>query len=191
MPTIKDVADRCGVSKSTAARKAKSLGINGQRSEDGRGTISLSQEEASALAHALTGGLRDAARDRSNRVSDEEHEPIQTESAPVHDRVSTRTDDAVVIRLYEGRIEDLKSQIVLMERQAQTREEKISRLEEELESKRTQLDMQRDIMADMREESERLKGTVELMRRAPLMQRVFGFKNLLPAGVGDGEQGRS
>ena len=50
--TIKQVADQCGVSKSTAVRKFKELNLP-VVTRGGKGTVYLGPEAASALAHAL------------------------------------------------------------------------------------------------------------------------------------------
>ena len=50
--TIKQIADQCGVSKSTAARKFKELNLP-VITRGGKGTVYLGPEAASALAHAL------------------------------------------------------------------------------------------------------------------------------------------
>ena len=50
--TIKQIADQCGVSKSTAVRKFKELDLP-VITRGGKGTVFLGPEAASALAHAL------------------------------------------------------------------------------------------------------------------------------------------
>ncbi len=50
--TIKQIADQCGVSKSTAVRKFKELDLP-VITRGGKGTVYLGPEAASALAHAL------------------------------------------------------------------------------------------------------------------------------------------
>ena len=50
--TIKQIADQCGVSKSTAVRKFKELNLP-VITRGGKGTVYLGPEAASALAHAL------------------------------------------------------------------------------------------------------------------------------------------
>lgn len=62
--TIKQVADECGVSKSTAVRKLKELGLP-VITRGGKGTVYLGPEAASALAHALV-------KSRAPEISDEE-----------------------------------------------------------------------------------------------------------------------
>jgi len=53
--TIKQIADECGVSKSTAVRKFKELNLP-VVTRGGKGTVYLGPEAASALAHALVKG---------------------------------------------------------------------------------------------------------------------------------------
>lgn len=50
--TIKQIADQCGVSKSTAVRKFKEMNLP-VITRGGKGTVYLGPEAASALAHAL------------------------------------------------------------------------------------------------------------------------------------------
>jgi archaellum component FlaC len=66
--TIKQVADECGVSKSTAVRKLKELDLP-VITRGGKGTVYLGPEAASALAHALM-------KSRAPEVSSEEASEI-------------------------------------------------------------------------------------------------------------------
>lgn len=55
MPTIKEIADACGCSKSTAARKARELGLRG-RADGGRRTLVFDERAASAISAAVLDG---------------------------------------------------------------------------------------------------------------------------------------
>lgn len=68
--TIKQVADECGVSKSTAVRKFKELNLP-VITRGGKGTVYLGPEAASALAHALVKGRApEVSAERASEIID-------------------------------------------------------------------------------------------------------------------------
>lgn len=176
MPTIREIAEECGVSKSTAARVAKHLGIEGTKSGDGRGTLNLQSDEASVLAHELT----KRRKKEEDRIAKHRFEPIQSDIEPIQSGIDTAKSESRIELLYEARISDLKEQISLLVKQLETRDMRIEKLEHELESNREQLSIQKRQTESARIEVAQLKETIEKMRTAPLGVRVFGFKKLLP-----------
>lgn len=173
MPTIREIAEQCGVSKSTAVRAANRLGIKGQRTDGGRKAAVFNEAETSAIAHEIQKSRPYRTSKVSERTESTPSEPNRTES----DRAKRSTSDDIYIerleQAYRDRISDLKAQIELLTTQLESREEKIASLE-------TQLEMQAKQTADGREEAAELRATVDRMRHASLTERLFGFKRLLP-----------
>lgn len=100
--TIKQVADECGVSKSTAVRKFKELGLSASI-KDGKGTVFLGPESASQLAHALTIGRKFEPEVQVETLNPLESLPVITPTEPV----SNVNDE--LIASYRDQIKTLKA----------------------------------------------------------------------------------
>ena len=155
MHTIRQVAEACGVSRSTALRAARDLDMTSGRKGK---RIELTDEQASILSDNLVKGLR----------------------KPVHEEDPGQPDVVVSDKLekqYEARIAELKDRI--SEQSAE-----IQRLSREADQARAQLETTSAMYAAEHEERVTAELNLQRLRQASLLQRVFGFRALLPSETG-------
>lgn len=180
MATLKEMADRCNVSKMTVIRTIDSLGLRGEHvvKRGERGMLDIDDYAASLIADTL--------------MKKAEPQPSKEPEKPAADAVSAFQPDVTADiyrswiedsrRTYEAQIEDLKAQLVAKDAQ-------IAQLTSLLESQYAAVERERD---EVREASSALRDalvradsatkTLGRIESAGLMQRVFGFKGMLPSG---------
>ena len=169
--TIKQIADECGVSKSTAVRKFKELDLP-VITRGGKGTVYLGPEAASMLAHALGKSRTPAPASVSDvvmRAPDATHnldavlpkiEQTPTmptpQPAPTYDVVNGMYREqikslSVTNELLRNQIDQLNIVIEMMKTQHDSTisvlSEQIDRLNEQLEETRKEKDRLRDELA--------------------------------------------
>ncbi|MBQ9007271.1 MAG: hypothetical protein IJ092_13015, partial [Atopobiaceae bacterium] len=107
--TIKQVADECGVSKSTAVRKFKELNLP-VITRGGKGTVYLGPESASALAHALVKGRApEVSAERASEIIDIA-DTISTEANAIPDATDAVIDSVArdaILEMYRDQIRSL------------------------------------------------------------------------------------
>lgn len=196
--TIREVAEKTGTSKSTAMRAAKRLGLLSSTNKTGsRGAVELDEQQASMLAHELTTRRPDARPSqqpnhaRNDSVSDSvtaSHEPIHDEyeaedlNAGYIARIRTLTAEnkRLMERIKEltADVERLKAEETALQKRYDERGDKIEALLEKIEAKQGQLETERELNSMHQQENASLKFQMEMMKRAPLIDRIFRYRRL-------------
>jgi len=162
--TIKQIADQCGVSKSTAVRKFKELDLP-VITRGGKGTVYLGPEAASALAHALI-------KVRVPEVPDElvpEVIDLPRDVAPIPAAVDEEDEPAVQPRhigqpspILEGVVEMYKEQIRSLSRTNDLLRNQINQLNTVLEVMQSQHESTVAVLSD---QIDHLNAQLEIMQR--------------------------
>lgn len=146
--TIKQIADQCGVSKSTAVRKFKELNLP-VITRGGKGTVYLGPEAASALAHALMKArVPEVPDDRVPDIVDlprEEPQPVITSAS----FASVQTpSDTVTSGMNDVMVEMYREQIRSLTRTNDLLRDQIDQLNIVLELMKTQHDSTIAVLSD-------------------------------------------
>ncbi len=131
--TIKQVADECGVSKSTAVRKFKELNLP-VITRGGKGTVYLGPEAASALAHALVKGRApEVSAERASEIIDIA-DLVSNEPEPA----AEATDAVIESSARDAILEMYRDQIRSLSRTNDLFRDQINQLNNVIEAMRTQ-----------------------------------------------------
>lgn len=192
--TIREVAEITGTSKSTAMRAAKRLGLLSSANKTGsRGAVELDERQASMLAHELT--AKRADRRPNQRPSHGENGSVTASHEPIHGKYeaedftvgylarieSLKAENAGLrerIRELAADMERLKAEEIALQKRYDERGDKIDALLEKIEVKQGQLETERNLASMCQQENASLKLEMEMMKRAPLIDRIFRYKRL-------------
>ena len=180
MTTLKELAERCNVSKMTVIRTIDSLGLRGEHvvKKGERGMLDIDDYAASLIADTLL------------KRAEPQPTPAEVEVKAQEEQAHAQLEATAAI--YRSWIEESKksyeAQIVALKEQLDVKDAQIAQLTALLESQQATLDKERETS---REASEALRDAlvrannaaalVGRLKSASLMQRIFGFKGLLPA----------
>lgn len=179
-------------------RAAKRLGLLSSTNKTGsRGAVELDEQQASMLAHELTTRKPDARPSqqpnhaKNDSVSDSvtaSHEPIHNEyeaedlTAGYIARIRTLTAEnkKLMERIKEltADVERLKAEETALQKRYDERGDKIEALLEKIEAKQGQLETERELNSMHQQENASLKFQMEMMKRAPLIDRIFRYRRL-------------
>ena len=192
--TIREVAEKTGTSKSTAMRAAKRLGLLSSTNKTGsRGAIELDEQQASMLAHELTTRKPDARP--SQQPNHARNDSVTASHEPIHDeyeaedlnagyiariRTLTAENKRLMERIKEltADVERLKAEETALQKRYDERGDKIEALLEKIEAKQGQLETERELNSMHQQENASLKFQMEMMKRAPLIDRIFRYRRL-------------
>lgn len=196
--TIKQVADECGVSKSTAVRKLKELDLP-FITRGGKGTVFLGPESASALAHAL---MKSRIPEVTTEVAAEaigvrEFAPIPEPIASVPDKTAESADTVeaeLVIESYRDQIKMLREMNGTLRTQLDQINQTIEAMKLNYESTIAILSSQNDRLHEqivlIQREKEQIREELALSRALegfhfPWQRDRIMSQYLLPAGRSD------
>lgn len=155
--TIKQVADECGVSKSTAVRKFKELNLP-VITRGGKGTVYLGPEAASALAHALVKGRApEISSERASEIIDLSDVVVNEE-----EQASDATDAVIASPARDAILEMYKDQIRSLSRTNDLFRDQINQLNNVIEAMRTQNE---STIALLRDQIDRLNEQVASIQK--------------------------
>lgn len=180
--TLKELANRCNVSKMTVIRTIDSLGLRGEHvvKKGERGMLDIDDYAASLIADTLM----KRAEPQPAKAEEPSFSPTLSEPAPRESETAEvyRSWIEDSRRAYEERIEGLKEQLIAKDAQ-------IAQLTSLLEAQNASIERERDeareASAALRDALVRANSATETLGRiksATLRQRLFGFKGLLPPG---------
>lgn len=184
--TIREIAEKTGTSKSTAMRAARRLNLLTAENKTGtRGAIELDESQASALAHELTVRKSDPQSNRESNHVDCDSVTYQDDSIRNEANDPSSSEASQISREY---IESLRSQIRELRgdkaRLIQEREklqQDIDSLKEENKRLRDRVRTQEELATAAQRERNQMEARLDRMQHATLVERVFGFRKLLPA----------
>lgn len=198
--TIKQVADECGVSKSTAVRKLKEMNLP-VITRGGKGTVFLGPEAASALAHALMKSrIPEVTQEEASvaigisgssetleDISDLDEEPVVTESP-----LTFEADP--LLELYREQVRTLREANSILKSQLEQSNQTIELLRTNYESTililTNQVDRLHEQIATIQREKEHLRDDLAMSRALegfhfPWQRDRIKSRYLLPSGSSD------
>lgn len=198
--TIKQVADECGVSKSTAVRKLKEMNLP-VITRGGKGTVFLGPEAASALAHALMKSrIPEVTQEEASvaigisgssetleDIPDLDEEPVVTESP-----LTFETDP--LLELYREQVRTLREANSILKSQLEQSNQTIEMLRTNYESTimilTNQVDRLHEQIATIQREKEHLRDDLAMSRALegfhfPWQRDRIKSRYLLPSGSSD------